>query len=253
MRIFIIIFLLFLIFWGAGRAQGNDLRQEIYSNITGGCEGRPLSEERCYKAQMTKAYVDVLISKGLTAEEIYMKLVERYSSTVILNKDIREETRLRVAADVKTPKPRMALETFNLHFGAVSQFSERIAGKVKVFNKGKAPLYIYRLKTSCGCIDLSLQEGFSMTERGAMLGPQQEGAIGIVLDLQHKKVKVGDLNEFFIVFSDDPHYPQARITIDADVNEEPVKGQEGEDPNRPKYKPKPFRASDSLPRSRSRL
>ena len=216
-------------------AQPGDLKAEIYQNVTGGCaENQPLALEHCYKAQMVKAYIDVLINKGMSKEDIYYKIARRYSVGFILNEEIRGNIKKRVTEESKKPKPRIVLESFNFYLGSVSRtpppIPERkitwkdrhsriaetppprvqVAGKITIWNKGKAPLVLQSLRPSHGCISATINGP-------ANLDPGQSTNLELIVDFEHPRVRVGPLHETLMITSNDPENPVVVLTIDAEV------------------------------------
>jgi len=215
--------------------QPEDLKTEIYQNVTGGCAQRkPLSEEQCYEAQIRKAYIDVLIGKTLSQDDIYYKFARRYSANSILNDEIRKIVKQRSAKESKMPKPRIVFESLNYHLGSVSRtpppiprrkftWKDRkshiaetprpraqVAGKITIWNKGKASLVIGELTPSHGCI--------SATFNGPTdLAPGQSTTLNLLVDLEHPLVDLGPLHETLAITSNDPENPTVMLTIDADV------------------------------------
>lgn len=216
-------------------AQPEDMKVQIYQNVTGGCSQRqPLTVEHCYQAQMVKATIDVLIDKGLSQDDIYYKIAQRYSASFILNDEIRETIKKRASDESQILKPRIVLENFNYHLGTVSRtpppapprkitWKDRhsriaetpapraqVAGKITIWNKGKAPLSIESLQPSQGCVSARFNGP-------ANLSIGESTTLELIVDLEHPSVKVGPFHETLTITSNDPDNPTVVLTIDAEV------------------------------------
>ncbi|MEO8399338.1 MAG: DUF1573 domain-containing protein [Ignavibacteriaceae bacterium] len=128
------------------------------------------------------------------------------------NKELRIEFEGNVVSKddsislAKTPK--IFLPETQHDFGKVKE------GKVvdytfQFINKGKAPLEIKDVKTSCGCTAALLSS--------KKIEPESEGTIKVELDTKNKS---GKLTRTVAITSNDPEEPNKILTIIADVEKE---------------------------------
>jgi hypothetical protein len=103
------------------------------------------------------------------------------------------------------------VETQALHLGTIA--NSRVAeGSLKVRNRGKAPLQITEIKTSCGCT-----QGKIAPER-ATISAGGEASIDVYVD--PKRIPGFHSKKTLTIFSNDPKTPTLAVEVEANVEPE---------------------------------
>jgi len=225
----------FLIFFSSiASAQNTDtIKPEIYSKLKCCDCGMKFEECRCAHAGPMKAYIDALLEGSTPKEEIFYKVAKKFSLSTIIDEKIKRDVEKRLAAEAGPLRPQLVIEPASFHFGEVSRQKGKISKIFKVRNKGKANLVITNIKASCACTLASLSIGKNkgpyFGSAGAAQGwqaelkPDEVGELEVVLDLNHKSVKTGDLIREVSLKSNDPLYPELGVTVEAKITDAQIK------------------------------
>ena len=207
------------------------LRTEIYSKLRDKRCNMPLSECNCPEAKEMKGYIDALLETGIAKDEIYYKVVKRYSLAQVLDNQLKAELEKRLTQEAGSKRPQIVLETTSFNFGEVNKTQGKVSTVFKLRNKGSVDLVITNLRASCVCTTISLtvdkQKSPYFDNKGAPkdwkmeLKPNQAGELEVVLDLAHKAINVGDLTREVDIVSNDPLYPETSVKVEAKVLETP--------------------------------
>lgn len=218
----------FLIFPLFTFAQNNEaIKSGIYSKLKC-CDCGVIFEKcHCAEAKEMKAYIDALLEGSTPKEEIFYKVAKKFSLNTIIDGKIKQDVEKRLSAEAGPLRPQIAIEPVSFDFGEVSRQKGRISRVFKVHNKGNANLVITNIKASCACTLASLNIGKNKSPyfgtKGALadwqveLKPGEAGELEVVLDLNHKSVKVGDLIREVSIKSSDPLYPELSVRVEAKV------------------------------------
>ncbi|MEK7874935.1 MAG: DUF1573 domain-containing protein [Pseudomonadota bacterium] len=210
-------------------AQNADtIKSEIYSKLKCCDCGMKFEKCRCAHAGPMKAYIDAFLENKTPKEEIYYKVAKKFSLNTIIDEKVKQDLEKRLTAEAGPLRPQIVIEPASFHFGEVSRQKGKISKVFKVHNKGKASLVITNIKTSCACTLAALSVGKNKSpyfgtkgapvDWQAELKPDEAGELGVVLDLNHKSVKAGDLIREVSIKSNDPLYPEVSLRVEAQVS-----------------------------------
>lgn len=124
-------------------------------------------------------------------------------------------------------QPIILAETSLFDFGQVDKKQAELKKVLKIFNEGTANLIVTNLRTSCGCVNISLSvpgykspyfstEGVNPVWR-AVIEPGASAELEIKLDLTHPSITTGKVIREIFITSNDPVYPETGIIIEAYV------------------------------------
>jgi len=224
-KVFVLIFALFFIFVSiAGFA---DTKSDIYSKLKCCNCGKAFTPCSCADAKEIKAYIDALLEVGLNEEEIFMKIAKKYSLDKINDKALRKEIEEKLISESGEGRPQILVEPLSYDLGKVSKGRGKLELKVKVQNKGKQPLKITNLKTTCACTTAKLKieqhtsPAFSTEgvkpEWEASIAPGEEGELIIVTDLNHAHVHLGPMMRTVEIRSNDPVWSLINVDFKAEI------------------------------------
>jgi len=103
------------------------------------------------------------------------------------------------------------LETPELHVGAIPN-SGIFETRFKVYNRGRAPLRLGDVRTTCGCTQGRVPES------GRVVAPGGEGAVEVMID--PRRIADFHVRKTLTVFSNDPDEPRVNINVVADIEPE---------------------------------
>ncbi len=207
----------------------NTLKTEIYSKLRCcSCKDHFISCV-CPEAKEMKAYTEALLDAGVGKESIYYKLAKKFTLNIIIDPKIKAGIEKRLIDEAGAKQPRLALSPVSFDFKELRKSQGKVKKTFKLSNSGTIALVIHNIKTSCGCVSVSLKAGqirspFFSTG-GANTGwqgaiePGKEGELEVVVDLSHTSVIAGRLIREARIFSNDPLYPETVITLTAEVRE----------------------------------
>lgn len=224
----------FIIFPLLTFAQNNEaIKSEIYSKLKCCDCGMKFEECRCAHAGPMKAYIDALLESKTPKEEIFYKVAKKFSLSAIVDEKIKQDVEKRLSAEAGPVRPQLVIEPVSFDFGEVSRQKGKISKIFKLRNKGKANLVISNIRASCACTLASLSIGKNKSpyfgtkgvpqDWQAELKPDEAGELEIVLDLNHKSVKAGDLIREVLIKSNDPLYPELGATVEAKITDAQIK------------------------------
>ncbi|MDP2939156.1 MAG: DUF1573 domain-containing protein [Candidatus Omnitrophota bacterium] len=206
------------------------LKADIYPKI--GCiicKNMTIDKCNCPQSREMKAYIEALLETGVPREEIFYKVAKKFSLKAIMDRQIQAGIEKRLIKEAGDKRPQIFVEPSTINFGEVSKKQGVIRAAFNLSNKGKADLIITNIKTSCGCVAVSLQVGKDKSPvfgtGGAPTGwqmvikPKTVGQIELVIDLLHPTVHKGHLLREFSIFSNDPIHPETTVIVEAEVGE----------------------------------
>lgn len=229
-RAVILPFLCVIFFPIAVFAQNVDAeKSDIYSKLK--CCACKVSFDKCdcSQAKEIKAYIDALLESGANREEIFYKSAKKFSSGVILDKQVRQDIEKKLIEEAGDSRPQIVLDLDSFDLGKISRKKGKISKIFRVANKGNAPLIIKQIRTFCPCAAASLKidknkSRFFSTE-GSPAGWQSEikpgstGELEIMVDLSSPHVNTGKLFRDAAITSNDPVHPEVTARIEAEVTE----------------------------------
>lgn len=204
-------------------------KTEIYSKLRDKRCNMPLSECNCPEAKEMKGYIDALLETGITKDEIFYKVVKKFSLKTVLDEQLKQNLEKRLVSEVGENRPQITLEPAAFNFGQVDKAQGKVSTIFKLYNKGMVSLLVKNIKASCSCTTASLAAGNSKSPyfdtKGAPaewqmeVKPNEAADLEVVLDLAHKSVKAGDLIREVMIVSNDPLSPEAIVKVEAKVTE----------------------------------
>jgi len=192
-QLVILLLVCLMFFSGAALAQNNDaLKSDIYSKLKCCTCGDSFDKCTCTEAKEMKTYIDTLIDGGLGKEEIFDKVVKKFSLNTILDAQTRAEVEKRLIKEAGDKRPQIILTSSSFDLGRVSKKKGKAGRVFRVLNKGNAPLVIKQIKTSCPCSTVSLKvdkskspyfgtEG-SPKDWQSEIKPKQTGELELIVD-----------------------------------------------------------------------
>ena len=114
------------------------LMAEIHSKLRDKRCNMPLSECNCPEAKEMKGYIDALLEIGTPKDEIYYKVVKRYSLAQVLDNQLKAELEKRLTQEAGSKRPQIVLETTSFNFGEVNKTQGKVRTIFKLRNKGNA-------------------------------------------------------------------------------------------------------------------
>jgi hypothetical protein len=209
-------------------AQSIDTKkEEIYSKLKCCPCKESFATCTCPEAKEMKAYIDALLEGGLSKEDIFKKIAKKFSLKVIIDEKIKADIEKELRDEAGPAKPIIVVESSLFDFGQVNKKQGEIKKVLKILNGGTADLIITNLKTSCGCVSVSLSadgkkspyfgtEGVNPIWR-AVIKPSGSAELEIKLDLTHPSIGIGKVIREIFITSNDPAYPETGIIIEANV------------------------------------
>lgn len=221
---------IFIFLFGISFAQDIDsVRAEIYSKIHCCACREAFAQCVCQEAKEMKAYIEAFLEAGVAKDEVYYKVAKKYSLNVIIDPQIKLEIEKRLINEAGVKRPQLVLEPRSFDFGELRKRQGIVKKIVTISNKGTDKLIIKNIRTSCGCVNVSLKTGEEkspfFSTSGAAPGWQtvidagKSGVLEITVDLQHSSVKPGKLIREVQIFSNDPLYPEAILMLYGEVEE----------------------------------
>lgn len=205
------------------------IKSDIYSKLKC-CPCKETFEKcTCQEAKEIKAYIDALLETGVSKDEIFFKVAKKFSLNVILDEKIKSQVKQRLSKEAGQIRPELVLDATSFDFGQMSKKQGKVSKNFKLSNKGKAPLVIKNIKTSCPCAFVSLRVGKSKspyfgtngTPEGwqAEIKPGKSGELEFMIDLASPHVQVGKVIREATIISNDPIYPEVTVRIEAEVKD----------------------------------
>lgn len=208
-----------------------DVSNGVYSKLKNPRCNMVLSECSCPEAKEIKGYIAGLLDAGTDKDDIFYKAAKKFSLKVIWDNEVRQAVEKRLIQEMGENRPKIVLEPADyFDFGKVDKTQGDVRQVFKLHNKGKADLVIKNIRVSCSCTSVSLIKGNEKSPyfgtKGAAkdwqveLKPDESAELEVVLDLNHRSVRVGDLMREVMIASNDPLYPEASVTVKAQVTGE---------------------------------
>lgn len=209
-------------------AIAQDIKTEIYSKLKNPRCNMALAECNCPEAKEIKGYIAGLLDAGITKDDIFYKVAKKFSLKVISDNELKLAIENKLIQEAGENRPLIVLEPADyLDFGKVDKRQGEVRKVFKLSNKGKADLIIRNIAVSCSCVSVSLIKGNEKSPyfgvKGAPEGwqaelkPGENSDLEVVLDLNHKSVREGDLLREIMISSNDPIHPESSVTIKAQV------------------------------------
>ncbi len=181
----------------------------------------------CTDAREMKSYIDDLLTNGLNNDEALLKVAQKYSLNVIINKETRDKIEKRLIQTKDPLSPEIFIQPLSYNLGKISKTSDELKFAVDIHNRGKSPLTIYDLKTSCGCVTVKMQKKDSISPafgvKGARSGwkdylvPGEKAKLIIVTDLYHPSVSLGHMFRTVEIKSNDPVHSLIEVEFEVEV------------------------------------
>lgn len=204
-----------------------DVNSEIYSKLKCCKCNISFSACSCKNAKEIKAYVDALVEMKAKKEDIFYKVAKKFKLDIISDSKIRLEIEKRLIKEAGNKRPQIFIEPSTVNFGKVSRSRGKISVVFNLSNRGKDNLIVTNIKTSCGCVVVSLQAGKDKSPdfgtAGAPAGwqvnlkPNEIGQLELIIYLNHRSVHNGHLLREFSIFSNDPIHPEIITLVEAEV------------------------------------
>jgi hypothetical protein len=226
-----IIFVVILLFiFGVAFAENSETtKTEIYSALRCCACKEPFNQCVCPEAREMKAYINALLEIGVAKDDIFYKLAKKYSLNVIVDNQVKLKLEKRLADEIGLKRPQIKLISNSYNFGELHKSQGLVKKIFPIYNKGKAELVINNIKTSCGCVSVSLTVGKQTSPffgtAGAVIGWQaiikadRKAELEVVIDLKHSSVRAGKLIRNVSISSNDPFYPELTLELEAIVEE----------------------------------
>lgn len=223
-------------------AIAQDMKAEIYSKLKNPRCDMALAECNCPEAREIKGYITGLLDAGIGKDDIFYKVANKFSLKAISDNELRLAIEKKLIREAGENRPQIVLEPADyLDFGTVDRKQGEVRKAFKLSNKGKADLIIRNIKVSCSCVSVSLGKGSEKSPyfgtRGvpegwqAELKPGENSDLEVVIDLNHKSVREGDLLREIMISSNDPIHPESSVTVKAQVIDKGVSSGQGAQEN----------------------
>ena len=206
-----------------------DLKEDVYSELKCCDCGKPFTPCSCAHATEIKAYLDGLLEAGFNKEQVLTKTARRFSLEVIKDPALKKTIEQKLEAQAGKDRPKIFIRPLHSDLGKVSKRKGVLELKVKLQNKGKSPLKITNLKTTCDCTTVRLKtkshtsSAFSTegTKAGwqADLAPGEKATLIIVTDLSHAHLNLGHMVRTVEVRSNDPVHSLRKVEFEAEIVE----------------------------------
>lgn len=206
-----------------------DFKTDIYSELKCCACKKVFRTCTCSHAKEMKTYIDALLTVTSNKDEILLKVAQKYSLDVIINKDTRDEIEKKLIEQRDPNSPEIFIQPLSYNLGMVSRTIGELKFTVDIQNTGKSALTIYDLKTSCGCVTVQLEKKGSMSPafgvKGAESGwkvdiaPGEKAKLIIVTDLYHSSVRLGNLSRYIEIKSNDPVHSLIKVEFEVEVVE----------------------------------
>lgn len=218
-------------FYKIAFAQGlSDQKLEIYSKLHDRrCSTMPLDKCNCPDAKEMKAYIDALIETGVNKKEIFYKVAKRFSLGVIMDEKIKADIEKRLVQEIGQKRPQISLELDSFDLGKISKKQGNIKKNIRLHNKGNTGLVINNISAACSCTtaalivgkNKSLYFGNKGVEPGwqMVIGPKKSGELEIVFDLNKFPATGVVMTRDVFITSNDPLYPEVKVTGKLTVTE----------------------------------
>ena len=204
------------------------LKADIYPKIGCiTCKNMTIDKCNCPQSREMKAYIEALLETGVPREEIFYKVAKKFSLKAIMDRQIQAVIEKRLIEEAGQSRAQIILEPTSFEFGQLSLTQEKVTKVFKIYNRGIADLIITNIKAHCGCTTASLKvdkekSPYFGTE-GVPAGWQATITAGksadleVVLDLKHRSIAKGKLFREISIYSNDPLYPETKISIEAEI------------------------------------
>ncbi len=209
--------------------ETEDLKAQIYSKIKCCNCSEPFAQCACPEAKQIKGYIDALIDTGVSKEDIFYKLGNKFTVKIITDPQIKASVERKIIAEAGENRPQVVLDPVSFDFGDVSKKQGKSNKTFKVFNKGKENLVIKDLRTSCPCTIVALDvhgvKSPYFETKGAPAGwqaeikPGEAAQLDVILDLLSPHVKTGEVIRDVTIKSNDPLYPEVTVIVKAKVSD----------------------------------
>jgi hypothetical protein len=202
--------------------------EDIYPLFICPCCGQRLDPNNicCGAAKERIDHIDLLVSQGLSENDVIIKMVQKYGIDSLADESQKEKVKAELIKNAPKNKPIIHIEPEVYDFGDVSQAKGIASTILTIRNDGKADLIIDNLDTSCMCTSASViyngKEGpkFNMAMHGNPKGwsvtipPGDEAQLKIYYDPNaHGKLR-GPVTRTVKVFSNDPVGFEKKVRIE---------------------------------------
>ena len=210
-----------------GKTVLSQEEKEIYAKVRCCPCGKSFTECMCQHAKEMKPYIKELLAKGMSKEGVLLQLAKKYSLDVIIDEKTKKNVEKMLIQEAGGSRPQIFIQPLSYDLGKIKKSKGKFIFKVKLQNKGNAPLEINKLKASCVCVTVKLKnkdiESSSFGSEGSPLGWKTVVSAGetaeliIVLDLAHPSVHIGKLIRSVEVRSNDPVRSLVKIELEAEI------------------------------------
>lgn len=149
-----------------------------------------------------------MASRGLDADEALLRKAREDAEKIPMGDGVGNVAPVGVDDNFV---PIIEVETDEFDMGLISN-AEPTSKPLKVFNRGKLPLKIYNIETSCACTQGEIPEAQSVIPVGG------EGIVTVTVDPYRIPGFVSD--KVLTISSNDPNQTQVKVTVHADVDPE---------------------------------
>ncbi|TAN62864.1 DUF1573 domain-containing protein [bacterium] len=209
-------------------ALAQDIKAEIYSKLKNPRCNMALSECNCPEAKEIKGYIAGLLDAGTAKDDIFYKVAKKFTLKAISDNGLKLDIENKLIQEAGENRPQIALEPKDyFDFGSIDKNQGEVRKVFKLYNRGKADLVIRNIRVSCSCVSVSLIKvnekspyfGVNGAPEGwrAELKPNEGADLEVVIDLNHKSVREGDLLREIMISSNDPVNPESSVTVKAKV------------------------------------
>lgn len=203
---------------------------DYYNMFLCSCCNEPISQNCCGMAKERMEYVDRLLARELSEDEILYEMVKKYGESVLADTSRIGEVKAYVKSKAPENPPKIGLETERLSLGTVSQKDGVKTDEVGIRNEGGSDLVIDSMETSCMCTSASIEyegrEGpkFGMSMHGEnptdyriVIPPGGSAKLKIYYDPNaHGKQETPEerITREITISSNDPEEFQKKIRVD---------------------------------------
>ncbi len=217
-----------------GKIIGNTISAEpasaedIYPLFICPCCGQRLDPNNicCGAAGERIDHIDLLVSQGLSENDVILKMVQKYGMDSLADESQKEKVKAELIKNAPKNKPKIIIEPSIYDFGDVSQAKGLTSTILTIRNDGNADLIIDNMDSSCMCTSASViyngKEGpkFNMAMHGNPQGwsvtipPGDEAQLKIYYDPNVHGDLRGPVTRTIKVFSNDPLEFEKKVRIE---------------------------------------
>lgn len=204
-----------------------DVKTEVYSKLKCCNCKKEFTPCVCAHAKEMKDFIDALLINGLNKDEVLLKVAQKYSLDVIINKEMRDKIEKKLIETRDPNSPEIFIQPLSYDLGKISKTSGELKLAVDVQNKGKSTLTINDLKTSCSCVTVKIEKKDSVSPAFGVKGtasgwkvdlaPGEKAKLIIVTDLNHPAVRLGHMLRTVEIKSDDPVHSLIKVEFEVEI------------------------------------